>query len=391
VIPHTPDTLRRARWATRAQFLALGVVGGAWGVHVPSVKAHYALDERVLALVLLATSLGSVSALFFAGRVVGGLGTRRASVLAATAFTGALALSLALPGVWALLPVMVVFGAGESVYDVAINAEGTALEVMSGRPIVSGLHGMFSVGAMIGSALAAVLLRAHVTPRVQLAAIGAMVLLLVAASARWLLTDRTPASDEAAHFAWPSGTLLLLGVLILSGMMAEGVMYNWSVLYVAQELRTPQEQAALAYVAFAGATAATRFAGDALRARFAERSILVAGPLLAAVAMALVLWIARPWAALAGFALVGAGLATIVPILYNAATRVRGVSRAAAIASVSSIGYVGFMIGPPLIGGIAHATTLTVGMAVLIVASLIVALGAVRVPTADQPAIAVAT
>jgi MFS family permease len=384
VIQHPPDILRRARWATRAQFLALGVVGGAWGVHVPSVKAHYALDERVLALVLLATSVGSVAALFFAGRVVGALGTRRASVLSAAAFCLALAASLTLPGLWALLPLMVLFGAGESVYDVAINAEGTALEVLSQRPIVSGLHGMFSVGAMIGSALTAVMLRAHVAPRVQLFAIACAVLLVVARASRWLLTERTPPADDAAHFAWPSGTLLLLGVLVLCGMMAEGVMYNWSVLYVAQELRTPQEQAALAYVAFAAATAATRFAGDGLRSRFSERTILVTGALLAASAMALVLWLARPWAALAGFALVGAGLATIVPILYNAATRVRGVSRAAAIASVSSIGYVGFMLGPPLIGGIAHATTLTVGMSVLVAASLVVAASAGRVPVPER-------
>ncbi len=375
-----PTRLSHARRATRLHFLALGIVAGVWGVHVPSVKATYALDERGLAGVLLATSVGSVLALFVAGRLVGRLGTRHATVVAALAFTIALAVALHLPGLALLLPVMVLFGAGESVYDVSINAEGTALEVMSQRPIVSGLHGMFSAGAMLGSATAAAMLRAQVTPSVQLALVAISVALLVTVSARWLLTERVVATSDAAHFVWPSGTLLLLGILVMSGMMAEGVMYNWSVLYVAQELHTPQEQAALAYVAFAGATAATRFIGDAIRARVSERVILLVGPLLSAIAMTLVLWVARPWAAYVGFAVVGAGLATIVPILYTASTRIPGVSRAAAIASVSSIGYLGFMIGPPIIGGIAHATTLTLAMGTLVVASVVVAVGAMRVP-----------
>jgi MFS family permease len=381
VTAHT-TRLRRARWATRAQFAALGIVAGVWGVHVPSVKSAYALDERSLAAVLLATSVGSVIALFVAGRIVGRFGTARATVGAAAAFTVALALALHLPSVAVLLPVMVLFGAGESVYDVGINAEGTALETMSGRPIVSGLHGMFSAGAMLGSASAAAMLRAQLSASVQLTVVAATVLTIVVIAARWLLTERVPASHDAVHFAWPRGTLLLLGILVMSGMMAEGVMYNWSVLYVAQELATPQEQAAMAYVSFAGATALTRFVGDTIRARVSERTILFAGPTLSAISMALVIAIARPWAAYAGFALVGAGLATIVPILYNAATRVEGVSRAAAIASISSIGYVGFMIGPPIIGGIAHATTLSWAMGTLVVASLIVAVGAAKVPTA---------
>ena len=111
--------------------------------------------------------------------------------------------------------------------------------------------------------------------------------------------------------------------------------------------------------------------------------MLLLGPVIAATAMALVLLVARPWVAIAGFAAVGVGLATIVPILYNAATRVRGVSRAAAIASVSSIGYLGFMVGPPIIGGIAHAATLSIAMGTLIVAAAILAIGSRRVPTGE--------
>ena len=142
----------------------------------------------------------------------------------------------------------------------------------------------------------------------------------------------------------------------------------------------PQADAAMGYAAFAGAMAASRFGGDALRARYSERTILFVGATLAAVSMAVVLLVAVPWVALVGFALVGAGVAPVAPILFNAATRVPGVSRAAAIASVTSIGYSGFMVGPPLIGALAHATSLTAALAVVVVGATCLAVGARKVP-----------
>jgi predicted MFS family arabinose efflux permease len=375
--------LSRARWATRAQFLNLGFVAGVWGVHVPSLKAGYGLDERTLSGALLSMSVGSLLTLVIAGRAVGALGARTTSVIAGWGFCLALGLSLVLPGFWALVPVMILLGASESVFDVAINAEGTTLETLSRRAVMSGFHGMFSLGAMLGAASAAAMIKAAIPASTQLAAVGVLVAVAILIASRGMLAAHPVPDASQAHFAWPKGTLLLIGMLICCGMLAEGVMYNWSVLYVNQELRAPQATAAMAYVAFAGATAAMRFAGDSVRARVSERTMLIAGPALTAVAMLLVLLVARPWFAMAGFAFVGIGLATVVPILYNAATRVPGVSRAAAIASVSSIGYVGFMIGPPIIGAIAHATSLTIAMGTQIVAAAILIIGALRVPEGE--------
>ena len=149
--PSAHADLSRARWATRLQFLNLGLVIGVWGVHVPSVKSQFALDERTLSIALLSASVGSLMTLTFAGRIVGTLGARNTTVVAGWTFCLALGLSLLLPGFWALLPVLLLFGASESVFDVAINAEGSALEMMTGRGIMSGFHGMFSLGAMVGA------------------------------------------------------------------------------------------------------------------------------------------------------------------------------------------------------------------------------------------------
>jgi len=157
-------------------------------------------------------------------------------------------------------------------------------------------------------------------------------------------------------------------------------MYDWCVLYLKQDVGLSQADAALGYAAFAGAMALSRFAGDTLRERFSERALLRCGGTLAAVAMAVVLLAADARVALLGFALVGAGLAPVAPILFNAATRVPGVSRAAAIASVTSVGYSGFLVGPPLIGGIASVSSLSAALGVVVLSAGLLAVGARWVP-----------
>ena len=244
----SPSRLSRARRSTRVLFAALGLVGGAWGVHIPSVKMHYGLDEAMLSLVQLSAAAGAVVSLFTAGRIVAWLGARGAARACALVMGLMLALVLHWPSLALLLPAMLVFGAAMSLYDVAINAEGSALEVMGGRAILSGLHGMFSLGAMGGAALAAGLLRLQVTPEHQLAGFGLLMALAVLAAARGMLdTHPAPEPHEGpqAQFAWPRGQLLVIGLLIFAGMSAEGVMYDWCVLYLKQELGMPQAQAGL--------------------------------------------------------------------------------------------------------------------------------------------------
>lgn len=380
--PCDARTLSRALWATRIQFAALGMLGGAWGVHIPSVKTQYALGEAMLSTVLLAAASGAVLSLFGAGRVIGRLGARHACALAAAVMGVSLALALIWGTLWLLLPAMLLFGMAMSLFDVAINTEGTALESLSGRTVMSNLHAMFSVGAMAGAALTGAMLRAGVDPKIQLAAIGLAAAAVVALAARWMLeVHPAPADDEAPqrHFAWPRGPLLVIGLMIFAGMSAEGVMYDWCVLYLQQEVKLGQDVAAMGYAAFTAAMALARFAGDALRERYSERNLLRASAGLSAAAMAVVLLSGHPVVSIVGYAFVGAGLAPVVPILFNAATRVPGTSRAASIAAVSSIGYSGFMIGPPLIGGIAQAVSLTAAMWVVVLASALLAIGARKV------------
>jgi fucose permease len=235
---------------------------------------------------------------------------------------------------------------------------------------------------MAGAALAAALLRAEIAAAAQLVAVGLAIAAVISAASVGMLDARpAPSADgvEQSHFAWPHGLLLVIGLLIFAGMTAEGVMYDWCVLYLKQEVGMPQDLAALGYAAFAGAMAAARFGGDVLRARFAEATLLRASASLSAVAMAVVLLSGDPVVSMIGYAFVGAGLAPIVPILYTAASRVPGSSSAAGIAAASSIGYSGFLVGPPLIGAIAHGWSLTVAMGVVVFAAAALAIGARKV------------
>ena len=333
------------------------------------MKARYALSEATLSLVLLAVAIGTVLALFIAGRIVGRLGARKTSALAALSMSLLLGIALEYPSMTALLPAMLIFGASE-------------LESLSARAIMSNLHGMFSVGGMAGAALASYLFDLGVAPRLQLFGVCGGIAIVAFVASRGMLETHAGSgeSGEKAHFAWPKGLLLIIGILIFAGMTAEGVMYDWSVLYLNQDVGMPQARAALGYATFSAAMALSRFGGDLLRSRYSEQALLRFGATVAAVAMATVLISANTWVAFIGFALVGAGLAPVAPILFNAATRVPGVSRAAAIASVTSIGYSGFMIGPPLIGSIATATSLTMALAVVVLASALLAYGARFVP-----------
>ena len=381
-VPPSHFVVARARWATRLQFLALGVLAGTWGAHIPSLKFHYALSEASLSSVLLAAAIGTVSSLFIAGRIIGALGARLATTLAGLAMSLLLGVALEFPGVPVLLAAMLVFGASMALFDVSINTEGSVLESLSGRAVMSNLHGMFSVGGMTGAALASYMLDAGVAPRLQLFGVCSGIAIVTAVAARGMLENHAGSDDGGtkAHFAWPKGLLLVIGMLIFAGMTAEGVMYDWSVLYLNQDVGMSQSMAALGYAIFAGAMALARFGGDFLRSRYSERALLRFGASVATIAMTVVLLSANRWIALIGFAAAGAGLAPVAPILFNAATRVPGVSRAAAIASVTSIGYSGFMIGPPLIGGIATATSLTMALGIVVLASGFLAYGARFVP-----------
>lgn len=376
--------LAGAAWATRVLFLLEGFAMGAWGAHLPSLQQRHGLNEGQLSLLLLTGTAGALLSLVVAGRWVARAGARRVAGGGGLVMGACLASLLLPPTAWLLLPLALLLGFAATLTDVAINAEGAVLEASSGRKLMSGLHGMFSVGGMLGAGSVAALLALQWPPSTQLPLLGLAVALAVLPAARCMLPAHPPQPAGHAHWRLPRGRLALLGALAAVGMLAEGAMYDWSVLFLQSEAGAAPAFAALAYASFSGAMAATRFAGDWLREHLAPAHLLGGGALLAALGLSGVLISPHPVGGLIGFALVGVGLANAVPLLFLAGARVPGVSPANGIASVSSLGFLGFLAGPPLIGAVAQASSLRVGLGLVVLSALVLALTA-RQLAAEAP------
>lgn len=366
------------RWATRGQFFCSGFIFATWGVHVPTVKAHYGLDEAQLGFAMLAAGFGALLGLTRASRWIGRHGCRRVAALCGTTYALLVAGLIAMPNYAALLGLLSVFGVVTSVFDVALNTEAAQLELRNARPLMSGMHGMFSLGGMAGAVSGGAALAAGLAPQWHLIAVAAVMAGLVALSSRYMLPTETTSTCEpdSGGFRLPHGALLVMGLLAALGLIAEGAIYDWSVLYLQQELGSPQQQAALAYASFSAAMAAARFGGDAMRARFSPQVLLRGSALLAAASMTVVLMADAPWVALLGFAGVGVGFANVVPILFAASAKVPGVEPSRGIAAVAAMAYLGFMAGPPVIGLIARVSSLTAALYVVVVFALALAASA---------------
>jgi predicted MFS family arabinose efflux permease len=375
--PISNRTLANAAWALRAQFFISGALFATWGVHVPTVKAHYGLGEGALAIAMLAAGVGAVLALMQAGRVVGRHGPRVVASVTGSVCCACIAALIAFDGYIALLILMLLYGIAASLMDVSINAEATEIERLAGRPLMSGFHGMFSLGGMAGAAVGSALPQLGTSPQQHLLGAALACLLVIAvASGAMLRMDGRPAASSPLSL--PRGALALIGALAAMGLVAEGAMYDWSVLFMKQELKSDASTAALAYASFSAAMAAGRFGGDAVRARLASVSLLRASGVLAAMGMALALLVPHPMVALLGFALVGFGLSNVVPVLFSSAAQVPGVTAAHGIAAVSSVGYLGMMAGPPLIGVVAESSSLTIGLSIVVLFAAVFALSAKR-------------
>lgn len=358
----------RMRWASRAQFFASGFIFATWGVHIPTVKADYGVTEAQLGVAMLAAGIGALLGLTQASRWIGRYGARATAGLCGAVYALLLAGLLVMPGYVPLLGLLAAFGIVTSVFDVAINTEAAQLELRNGQPLMSGMHGMFSLGGMAGAVTGSAALAAGMGAQTHLTLVAVSMALAIAMSAQWMLPKAATAFAGAGEgFRLPHGALIILGVLAALGLIAEGAIYDWSVLYLKQELGSPQQQAALAYASFSAAMAATRFGGDAMRARFAPAALLRGSALLAAASMTLVLQADAPWLALIGFAGVGAGFANVVPLLFAASARVPGVEPARGIAAVSAAAYLGFMAGPPAIGFLAELSSLTSALYIVVV------------------------
>jgi fucose permease len=372
------DTARqRARFATMAVFFIAGMMYASWGVHVPTVRDRFQLNAAMLSFALLAVAGGSIGAMAANASWIARVGTRRACLTGGLVMAVCAALILVVPAYWMLLVVLAIFGAGMATLDVAMNAEASAVEKALGKPIMSSLHGMFSIGGMFGAAAGGALLSRGMAPALHLAlAAAASALVLVMACPSVLPhVPHAEHPDSATPRAsrWRSPALWALGTMALVALIAEGAMYDWATVYMRDVVLASPALASAAYAAFSGGMAAARFAGDAVRARFGAPQLVMMSATLASAGMVDALLLPNSVAALVGFALIGLGLANMMPVLFAAAANVKGIHAAEGLAHVAGLAYFGLLLGPVIIGAVTQLTNLTIGLSVVAVCCALIA------------------
>jgi MFS family permease len=371
--------LSSPRVAVSAAFLIHATVSGTWAPRLPAIKESLELSDGELGTALVGLAIGLLIGTRVAGAPVDRFGSRpvmRAGfpLLAATLLLPGLADSLI-----ALFLSLLVLGLASGALDVAMNAQGIEVERYLRRPILSGLHGLWSVGLGIGAGAAAIAAAIDADPLEHFAVVAAVLALASLVFMRGLLPARTPHPDDApeppADVRW-TPALLLLGVIAFCSFVGEGAASDWSAVYMTQELSASPVLGAVAFAAFAVTMAIARFVADPLRGRLGNLALVRGGSLIAAAGLGFALLVHEPAAAIAGFALLGLGLAPVVPIAFSVAGDLDARATGRLVGRVATLGYVGSVAGPIMIGWLAEATSLRTALGLVVLLALLIAVAA---------------
>lgn len=370
-----PTSYRVRILAAASAFALNGFSFGIWAARIPAVKAQTGLDDAGLGFALLGASIGAVLTMTFAGWLGSRFGTH---VMTPLALVGCAAMLPLEGGAWSyasLTVALLIFGVCQGTMDVNMNANGVAVEHAGGGRIMSRLHASWSIGAFVGALISSEVAALGIGPFPEFTA-EAVFLLVAAVFIRLaMLPDK---HAEPGGLRRPTGPLVLLGFLALVGLMAEGSASDWSGVYLQHSLSASEGTAGLAVTAFTGCMATARLAGDRLSVVLGSARLVGSGALLAALGLATALAAPIPAVAIAGFGLMGIGLAAVVPTLFRAAGSQPGIPASVGIAAVSTMGYAGGLVGPAVIGSVSKATSLRVSLGMVLMLLVVLSLAARR-------------
>ncbi len=368
------------RWATFAVFAVNGAMIGTWVAHIPWLQERLGVSKTTIGFSLLCMAAGALVAMPLTGQLLNRVSSATVTRTVTLVYCLLLPLPLIAPSPVALGAILFVFGAVNGSMDVAMNAHGVAVERDLGKPIMSSLHGGWSVGGFVAAGLSAAAGVAGADPRVLALGIGvALWLFALVVTAR---LGEASTHSAGSGFALPARGVVLIGVLCFLAMTTEGAIGDWSGIYLREDLGSSSAAAATGFAGFSLGMAIARLGGDWVNERVGAGPLLRGGMTLVALALGAVLLVAEPIPAVAGFVLVGVGIANAVPILFSAAGRHEPTGPS--LSAVFTVGYTGFIVGPPLIGVLADTIGLPETLALLCLSALsVTAFGgrATRVPS----------
>ena len=375
-----PVSKKANRIAVACFFFIAGISFASWASRIPDIKAKLHLSDAALGGVLFALPVGSMISLPLSGWLVAKYGSKRMVTIAVTCYPLILILIGTTANIWQLVSVLLVFGLFGNLCNISVNTQAIGVQASYGRSIMATFHGIWSMAGFTGAAIGTFLVSKDLSPVYHFAIIWLACLVLLVSIQRFALAkDHGHASQQV--FVRPDSALMKLGLIAFSCMVCEGTMFDWSGVYFQKVVAAPKELITLGYAAFMGTMASGRFIGDFMVTRFGSRKVLEASGILITTGLLIAVLFPTIILATIGFLFVGFGVSSEIPLVYSAAGKSKTMSPGMALAAVSTIGFFGFLMGPPLIGLIAQAFSLRWSFTLIAVLGFGTTLLAARVKT----------
>ena len=359
---------QRIRIAVSLFYFSMGLCFASWASRIPDIKTALMLSDAALGTILFALPVGQFLMMPFSGKLVTHYGSQKVILFAVPAYAICLTnLGLATQG-WHLGVGLFLFGIFGNMCNIAINTQGIAAEKLYERPIMSAFHGGWSVAGFTGALVGLAMINLKLTPYLHFWIVIGIVFIIVSLNYRMLVQGKTGpamASSKKRFFSKPDSTLLQLGVIGFCSMASEGAMFDWSGVYFKDVVKAPSSLVILGYTSFMIMMASGRFVADGLAARFGRKHLLQVSGVLISSGLFLSVFFPYLISSTIAFMMVGLGVSSIVPSVYSAAGKHATIAPGIALATVSSVSFLGFLMGPPLIGYISAAAGLRYSFAVI--------------------------
>ncbi|MBW3543997.1 MAG: MFS transporter [Bacteroidetes bacterium] len=360
------------RFAVGAFFFIQGLCFASWASRIPSIQEKLGLSEAALGSVLLALPAGLMLSLPIAGWLVAKAGSQRVVIIASMLYTFSL-LSLGLvESVFQLVLSLFVFGLIGNIMNISVNTQAVGVEALYKRTIMASFHGLWSLAGFSGAAVGAFMIGQNIDLLHHYTYITVFVLLAGFLSFRYTLAEDANKKQNQPLFARPDKHLLMLGIIAFCSMLCEGAMFDWSGVYFRKVVQADDAWVGAGFTAFMSTMAAGRFIADWFTSRYGMKKVLQLSGLFIFLGLAIAVLLPALATAIIGFLLVGVGVSSVVPLVYSAAGRSKVLSPGVALAAVSTIGFLGFLIGPPLIGIVAGFSSLQISFSLIAVMGLVI-------------------
>ncbi|RPE09585.1 MFS transporter [Chitinophaga lutea] len=373
----------QVRLAVSAFFFLNGLCFASWASRIPAIQASLHLTEAALGAVLFCIPVGSLASLPFSGWLITRTGSRQVMIAASLLYIAALNGIGIAPNAYALGAVLFCFGFIGNMGNISINTQAVGVEGLFGQTIMSSFHATWSMAGFAGALIGTLMASLRVPPATHFAYVGLAALLIVLAAFRFTMRQERRYNNQQPVFVKPDKFLIRLGVIAFCCMICEGTMYEWSGVYFAKVVKADPGLVTVGYTAFTLATTSGRFVGDWLARRYGIAGMLLASGILTAAGLLLAVLFPMISTSAAGFFLVGLGVSTVIPLVYSEAGKSTTMAPGMALAAVSSVGFLGFLTGPPVIGFIAQAAGLRASFTLIAAIGLMITFLAKRKPAKD--------